>query len=253
MNMLSRALPVMCIAPIAIMAGCAGPAARDAADAAPAGWPAFEPPRPGETVYRVDRQVSQLFIRVDPAGPMARLGHSHVVGGPVLSGTIIAGKGLERARLDLAVDTDALAVDEPRWRAALELEPELDDQAVADTRANMRGEEVLDVAEYPTIAIRSAAIDGPEWMPRVTARIRLRGTAREMTTPVALLRSNDRIEAVGDFYLHQSDFGMEPFSTAGGALRVADRVHVRFRIIAVAGRGDVAIMRGRSEIPETRP
>jgi polyisoprenoid-binding protein YceI len=142
------------------------------------------------------------------------------------------------ARVDLSVDASALEVDKPEWRAADGLEPELDEAAISGTRANMRGERVLDVTNHPEISIRSLSVDGPTWLPDVTVRIRLRGEVREVVVPIAVERTDRRLIASGAIDLLQSDFGIQPFSTAGGALRISDRMRIRFRIIAESARNE---------------
>jgi len=234
MNMLCHrlraALPILVCA---LLVGCAATSEPPQRDAEGAEWPSFASPSSGETVHRIDREASQVLIRVDPAGPMARLGHSHVIGGPAISGIVVTDNETGDARLDLEIDAAALEVDRPEWRRAQGLKPELDAGAIRGTRANMRSSKVLDAARYPTIAIRSVAIQGPGWNPMITARIRLRGEVRELAIPVSVFRSGRRIEAIGNFELLQSSFGIEPFSTAGGALRVSDRMRIRFRIVAL--------------------
>ena len=163
---------------------------------------------------------------------MARLGHSHVIGGNPISGVVVLGNGPETARAELTIDASALEVDKPQWRVAEGLEPELDAGTISGTRANMRGERVLDVANHPEISIRSVKVNGPAWLVDVTARIRLRGEVREIVVPVAVERTERRLTASGALDLLQSDFGIEPFSAAGGALRVSDRMRIRFRISA---------------------
>ena len=234
MNMLWRFLrPALPILSCALLVGCAATPGQPERELEVAEWPAFSPPAPAETVYRVDREASEILIRVDPEGPMARLGHSHVIGGPVVSGIVVTDGDAADARLDLKIDAAALEVDRPEWRRAQGLEPELDAAAIRGTRDNMRSERVLDADRYPEIGIRSVAIGGPDWIPLITVRIRLRGSVRELPVPVAVVRSEQRIEAIGHFELLQSEFGIQPFSTAGGALRVSDRMRVQFRIVAL--------------------
>jgi len=163
---------------------------------------------------------------------MARLGHSHIIGGSVISGTVILGDGHESARLDLSIDASALEVDRPEWRAAAGLEADLDQSAISGTRANMLGKRVLNTESYPEISVRSTGVSGPAWLADVTVRIRLVGEVLEVVVPVAVERTDRRLIASGKIDLLQSDFGIEPFSTAGGALRVSDRMRIRFRIAA---------------------
>jgi polyisoprenoid-binding protein YceI len=235
----------------ALLAACAAPRdhAGDPGDGAD--WPAFEPPSGVERIYRIDEQTSKLVARVDPVGPMAGLGHSHVVGGAVLSGRIVVGDS--GARADVRVNAGAFEVDRPEWRRAHGLKPELDAAAIDGTRANLLGPDVLDAEAHPTIDIRSVAVAGPAWLPDVTLRIRWRDRVREFTLPVAIERDPGRLQLAGRLDIRHSDFGFEPFSAAGGALRVSDRIRVRFRIEALAERGDIAIIPGRSTHPGRNP
>lgn len=223
---------VFAVAAFTLLVGCAGAPARPGTESGSLPWPGFAPPKPDETTYRVDPDASKLRIRVDPEGSMARLGHSHIIGGNAISGTVVLNSDHESARLDLTINASALDVDKPEWRAAEGLESALDDTAISGTRANMRGERVLDVENHPEISIRSLSVAGPPWLPDVTLRIRLRGEVREVVVPTAVERKDRRLIAIGAIDLLQSEFGIQPFSTAGGALRVSDRMRIRFRIVA---------------------
>lgn len=241
MNMLLPVVPtssnralrrISTLAAFAFLVGCAGAPERISNDLRSVPWPEFAQQKPNETLYRIDTAASHLRIRVDPEGPMARLGHSHVIGGSVISGTILVSDGGDGARADLSVDAAALEVDAPPWRAADGLEPELDQAAIAATRKNMLGERVLDVADHPEISIRTVQVSGPIWMADATARIRLRGEVREVVFPVAVDLTDRQLTVRGVFDLLQTEFGIEPFSAAGGALRVSDRMRIRFLIVA---------------------
>lgn len=231
-----------------MLAACAtGPATQDTSQEQPADWPPAPKSEPGQAVYRVDRDASEIRLRVEPAGTMARFGHVHIIGGQVLDGTILVGPGRSDARADLSIDIAALEVDREQWRRDEGLDP-LDPDAIEGTRRNLLGERVLDAAQWPSIDIRLVGASGPAWLPSVTARIRLRGEVREIVAPVAVEISGTRLVASGRFEISQQAFGMEPFSAAGGALRVADAVTIRFRIVAVASGDDVAMMRDGSTL-----
>lgn len=225
------------------LSGCATPPEPDPGRV-DASWPAFPAADPSETVYRLDESASLMLARVDPEGPMARLGHSHVIGGAVLSGRIVTG-GAE-PRSEVSVRVSDIEVDRPAWRREHGLEPELEASAIEGTRANVLGPEVLDAENFPTIEVRSVSIRGPEWLPDVEVAIRWRGRVEQFSLPVTVRRNGDRIEALGRFDLHHSDFGFQPFSAAGGALRVSDRIEIRFRIVAVAEAPDIAIIAGQA-------
>lgn len=215
-----------------VSAGCGSPIRDTTGAAASVNWPEWRELESDASRYRVSAEHSALRIIVLADGAMARFGHPHVIGGPVLSGEIIRTPVFEHTRVDLRIDVSALMLDRPEWRQAEGFDADLDAEDIADTRRNLLGEAVLDAARYPSIAIRSVAIAGPAWQPDVTIRIRLRDTVRERTVPVSLRHDDNRLEATGQLRLRQTDFGMEPFSAVGGALRVADELLVRFRLVA---------------------
>ena len=56
--------------------------------------------------------------------------------------------------------------------------------------------------------------------------------SRSFAVPVQVRVEAATLEASGTFELRQSDFGIEPFSVLGGALRVEDRLDVSFELRA---------------------
>lgn len=179
-------------------------------------------------MYRIDPAASELRVRVAPAGSLARLGHHHVIGGPVWSGEIVLG---DVPIADLSIDVAALEVDRLAWRRDEGFEA-LDEDAIEGTRGNLLGPKVLDADQHPRIDIRSVTITGPDWQADVTARVRVRGTVTEWRVPVAIQRTADRLLVIGALDVDQTALGLEPFSAAAGALRVADRMRIRFRLVA---------------------
>ncbi|OOG22197.1 hypothetical protein B1C78_15500 [Thioalkalivibrio denitrificans] len=208
-----------------------GPAESRPADPAPVDLPEGRD-------YRVVSERSEIRIVLYPAGPLARFGHPHVIGGPVIEGRAVVGEALRQSGLRLQIPVRALEVDRPEWRADEGFEPDMPESAVRDTRDNMLSEAVLHADAHPQILIESVDLRGPSWQPDMDVRITLRGVARELTVPVALSVNDDRLIASGRFVILQSDFGIEPFSAMGGRLQVADAVLIRFRILAVAGDGN---------------
>ncbi|MBY6205093.1 YceI family protein [Halomonas denitrificans] len=219
------------LACLLVLAACASPGSKPAdPDRRPDWPPAFAADHP-QRIFEIDPDASSLRVLVAPAGSLARLGHRHVIGGPVLSGRILLGDTVEDSRVDLAVDVANLVVDRPAWRADEGLEA-LDDDTIEATRGNLLGPEVLAAEDHPRIEVRSVSAVGPDWQADVTARVRIRGVVSELVVPAAIRRKGNRLEAVGAFDVDQTALGLQPFSAAGGALRVADSMRVRFRIVA---------------------
>jgi polyisoprenoid-binding protein YceI len=94
--------------------------------------------------------------------------------------------------------------------------------------------EVLDGEHFPTITLRSAAASGAWPLPVLRDAVTLKGVEREQEIPVVVERDGNGVIARGELRLNQTDFGMTPFSVAGGAIQVADTLEIRFEIAAAS-------------------
>lgn len=184
-------------------------------------------------VYVLDAAASSVRIFVYRGGPMARMGHNHVVAVTEFRGAVYLPDDMAQARFDLVLPLDALAVDRPADRAAAAgaFDSEPDEEAVSGTRANMLGPEVLAAQRHSRIGLRSTAVDGELPVIELTLEVTLHGQRRELTVPVWIERATERLVAEGQFRLRPSRFGIEPFSVAGGALQVRDSLGIRFRLV----------------------
>lgn len=182
--------------------------------------------------FAIDEQSSELRLIVRSEGPMARLGHPHVIGGSVINGEVLLAEPYRDSALRLTIDVNELQVDEPDWLKAEGFEPDVEESDIAGTRRNMLSPELLDAEAHPEIRIESIGITGPRWQPDIEALVTLAGETRKLTVPIALAITEGRLTATGRFVIRQSDFGLTPYSAAGGALRVSDEVLIRFRISA---------------------
>lgn len=200
-----------------------GVAANEAVAAIPADTPRF----------LVDAQASEIRLLVYRDGPLARVGHNHVISGSV-RGEIRAGARAADSGFRLEIPVESFVVDTPAARAeeGAEFAAEVSPQARQATRANLIGSDVLDAASSPLIRIDSVALSGPRWNPSVLARIRLRAATRELRFPAAVVQQGNLLTVVANFPIRQSEFGLVPFSTLGGGLSVRNAIDVRLRLVA---------------------
>lgn len=204
----------------------AQPAARQAPDDFPHGVYA-QAAAQGRSVYRIDPVRSAVTMTVRRGGSLARLGHDHVVASHEVQGYIAP----EQERADLYIFLDELSVDEPVLRAEAGLDTQPSESDIAGTRANML-DKVLQTKQFPFAVI---AVNGIEKMPigvRLTVTLALHGTTRTFNVPAQMETGRDELNVTGGFEFNQSDFGIVPFSILGGAVRVQDRLSLRFRILA---------------------
>lgn len=201
--------------------------------------PTGEPPLPGRTVagaahYQVIDDGTRVYARVYRGGSMAKLGHNHVVLFPGVRGDVYLSDAPSGSLFDLVVPVAGAVVDPPelRRRQGRDFQSDISDDARSRTRDNMLGEQVLHAARYPYIIVSCAGIEGSWDEPRATLDITIRETTRRVTTPVSLAYDEARLVAAARLDLRHSDFGIEPFTVLGGALRVRDRVELEIKITA---------------------
>jgi polyisoprenoid-binding protein YceI len=166
-------------------------------------------------------------------GPMARVGHNHVMIGQV-RGEINVSDTATASGFKIEIPVESLVVDDPaaRGEEGEEFAAAVSDPARKDTRNNMLGADVLDAARYPTIRIESGTLLGPRWSPDVTARITVHGATSDLRFPAAVFEQPDSLTVIAAFRVLQSDLGMKPFSILGGAIRVRDAIDIRLRLVA---------------------
>jgi polyisoprenoid-binding protein YceI len=125
-------------------------------------------------------------------------------------------------------------VDRPEARAAAgeDFKSKPTAQDIQGTTEHMLGADCLDAEKYPGVTIQSVSVSGSEAKAEMNLRITLHGTARDLKVPVSISRDGDDLTASGDFELHQSEFGITPYSAVGGGLQVADALKVHFRILS---------------------
>ena len=219
---------------LCLLAGCArAPAPPEAPSRAFAFSEAYyrEAAARGEAVFRIDRARSAAVVRVYRAGPLARFGHDHVVATRAVRGFVHLAQ--ERSRADLYVPLARLEVDPPALRAEAGFEGELRTRDIEATRRNML-DRVLEAERFPWAYLRLRPIALAAGRARLAADLTLHGQTQRLEIEARLThRADGTLEISGAFPLAQTDFGIAPFSALGGALRVADRVDVAFRLYAV--------------------
>ena len=209
-------------AALAISACGTQPPAPAASQPAPAAAPA---PPGNPSAHRIVAGDSLITITVRRGGPLARMGHDHVVAARQIEGFI----DMEQGRTELRFRLDQLTVDEAvlRKEAGLETQPSAD--AIDGTRRNMFSK-VLRADSYPWVLVKAAFEGNSRNMLR--AEITLHGVTREYKVPLQLREDGATVLASGAFTVRQTDFGITPFAVFGGALAVKDELELRFAISA---------------------
>jgi hypothetical protein len=204
------------------------------ADQPPAGFPEaayLQAAHRGEPVFRIVPAQSLVVVEVRRGGRLGHLGHDHVVSTDDLQGYLNPVAG----RADLYLRLDRLVVDDPALRAAAGFTTQPSPAAIAGTRTNML-EKTLRAHEHPYawIAVSGLIPADANWRGEVALEvaITLHGRTHRQTVPAEVDAGAGRIAAQGALGLRQTDFGIEPMSILGGAIRVEDALTLRFRLVA---------------------
>ena len=186
--------------------------------------------------YQVDTDASRVFVRVGSATP---LGHEHGVEARLKSGVLtLGGDGA------LIFDMGSFTADTPEARKRVGLGSKK--FSASDARKvteEMRSADVLDVAHFPTAtfqitaakAIAGQAADKP---PRyqLKGKFTLHGIERPIQLEAQLEAADvqAQVRLTGSFTIKQSDYGIKPYSTLGGLVKVADELGITGDLILVA-------------------
>jgi len=191
-------------------------------------------PPPGALRYTVDAAHSVVTIRVYRAGPLARFGHNHVISSSIETGHVWTNGEPAGSGFDVRVPVAGLVVDDPAARAGAgaDFAGDVPNDAREGTRRNLLRPEVLDAQRYPEIVVRARSLGGSWRQPVVRASISIRDHTQVVEVPLVIERTPGSLRARGSFHVRQTDFGMTPFSVAGGAIQVADEVEVMFDVAA---------------------
>lgn len=225
--------------------GAASPAPAAASPspaAGPASGPGAAPPAPaaptaptGPRTFALDGKKSQLVIQVFRAGAAARLAHDHTVHATEMSGEIVADPAApETAKVRVTVQTKSLVNDDPVVRKQFGLDPEIPEKDRETVNENMKSEEQLDVAHFPTISFVSTAVEKNGEKLTLVGDFTLHGVTKQVKMPIEVSVAGDTITGHGKIKMMQSDWGIEPYSAFLGAVKNKDEMLLHVHLVARA-------------------
>ncbi|MEP6884139.1 MAG: YceI family protein [Gammaproteobacteria bacterium] len=239
-------VPPLGLALALALAGCGAPRPRQAASPTAAGSVAAS--STGK-VYRLDENQSELRVLVYRAGPLAHLGHNHVMVNRSIRGSISLTEAVAAAAnpsgapaataataaagssaFSLSVPVTGFVVDdaEARREEGSEFAAEVPDDARRGTLLNMLSTSVLDADEFPLITISGVESGNM----KATVVFNIAGHESKIDVPYALRVDTGHLVATGTVEMRQTALGLTPFSLMLGALQVQDAMTIKFKIVA---------------------
>ena len=186
--------------------------------------------RPSEAAvvrYRLIPEQSKFTVQAFAEGLFSAFGHD-----PVLAIKDFIGEAqfvpgsFESASLKITIKADSIVLsNEVKEKDRLEIEQ------------TMR-EQVLEIAKYPEIVFVSSNISVTRlaegrYRARIIGDLSFHGvTQKNLWITAQVTVSEESLKAQGDFTLKQTDFGIKPFSVAGGTIKLKNELKFSFDIAA---------------------
>lgn len=180
--------------------------------------------------YKIIPAESSLWVYVAKGGLFSALAHNHEIGVKAFSGSVtVPESGAADGVLTLDIEAKSLTV--------------LDKQVSEDDRTkifNSMHSAVLESAKHPRITFKSVSVSDVKaagenaYSLTVNGDLSLHGVTKRIAVPLSATMTPQLLSATGKYTLKQTEFGIKPYSTAGGAVKVKDDVVVNFNIVAKA-------------------
>ena len=182
--------------------------------------------------FRVDSDSSWLRVLAYPDGPLKRFGHHHVISHHAISGTVNVAPDPLDSTFMLEIAVADFVVDDADMRAleGEDFEDEVPQKDIDGTRGNMLGERLLNGAQFPTIELSAASIEGTLPAVNIVTTVSVLGVENTVSFPATIDLEDDSFVASGELELTHGELGLSPFTAMGGALSVRDLMVFKYRL-----------------------
>ena len=185
-------------------------------------------------VFTLDPSKSTVRIYVFRGGRAATAGHNHVLSAPQFIGFFyLPVAGAANGRFDLAFRLDQLEIDNPKYRADLgsAFSSVLTPEDIKGARDHMLGADNLQADKFPFVRVHSLQIAGESPKFAAKVQIEIHGQNQVLWMPLTVEGLPEHLSVAGSLVLHQTDFGVQPYSVLGGFLAVQDEVVIEFKLL----------------------
>lgn len=176
--------------------------------------------------FAIDSDASRFTVQAFATGLLSSFGHNPRIGIRDFDGEIECDPDTyENARLRLSLRTRSM---------------DILDEMKRDDREKLEQEmygKVLEIDRFPTATFESKEITvqklGEDLLvAHVKGELQFHGTSREHGFDARVTRMGTMLRISGQFPLKQSEYGIKPFSFAGGALKLKDELKFNFELVA---------------------
>lgn len=172
--------------------------------------------------YRIAPE-SRFDVVTGKAGLFGAFGHKHRIRATEFDGTIVYDPdNAFGSSIEIVVRTAGLIV-----------VPEGADEKDAPKVEHAMRESVLPPSQHPTIEFVSRIVSAIDGGVQVVGDVVIAQQTRPVAVDVTIAQRGDTLTATGTFSVKQTDFGIKPYSAAGGTIKVADGIIFDFEAVAI--------------------
>ncbi len=180
--------------------------------------------------YTIVAAESSFWVFAGKSGLLSALAHDHEIGVKSFTGRVVVPEsGASNGSLELDIDAKSLAVLDQKVS-------EEDRKKIFDAMHN----EVLESAKHQKIMFKSVSVSdvkrtgNDSYSFTLSGDLTLHGVMKRIAIPVNATITPQQLRATGKYPLKQTDYGIKPYSTAGGTIKVKNEMVVNFSIVAKA-------------------
>lgn len=183
---------------------------------------AAAPAKPPAKTYQLIAAESSFTVFVGKAGALSFLAHDHNIAVRSFAGRVVVPEaGAEQGSLELDIEAKSLV-----------LLDKISDKDRAEITKSMN-DAVLETSKFPKITFRSVGVSNVNGASlTVNGDLTLHGVTKRIAVPVTLAATPQQLRATGKYVLKQTDFGITPYSAAGGSIKVKNEVILSFNLVA---------------------
>lgn len=180
-------------------------------------------------IYAISAADSSLWVFVGKAGLFSALAHDHEIGVKSFTGRVTVAADASSGQLALEIDARSLVV----------LDKKVSEEDRTKIYNSMHGE-VLASTQHQKITFKAVAVTEAKptsaqgYGLMLTGALTLHGVTRRIAVPVNVTITAQHLRATGKYTLKQTDYGIKPYSAAGGTVRVKNEIVINFDIVAKA-------------------
>lgn len=195
-------------------------------------------PQPADPVeYSFDSDTSLIYVQVfkDPSAFGSAFAHDHVMRAENFDGEVIYNpEDLSDCDVYFSVPVEQLQVDESGMRELVGYGDSLSSSDRATIREHMLDSNQLNANAYSTIDFVSTSCsgdDGTSGTLTVDGGLTVRGRTANVSLPIRFEIDGGNFYAQASFEMNHAEFGMEPYSAFGGAVRNDDPLRFTLDVV----------------------